>query len=293
MKRLLMCLCVFAFLLASTAFAGGPISVGIHPAPAPNAFGSANWPQWLEWAQWSLRWNLGDVGNPDVHPGAYYTLNGFYEPKDVMVTSGHSWEGSAYPEAPFDAENGNRLHFPLSAETDGSWCFTLQEVAFALTSSDGQLNFISDLAGTTLDGTNRVGVDYGPDGLKGSPDDIVYSGGEGDTTCVHALYYRGPGNAYWPDAPPGLVGPKTSPVIDGRNQPLHGSYSSMGDPEDLQDLLDDTADYLYDNDVSITMEYFIGLTPVVSVHLELNSSLFIDGFESGGTTSWSQEVGAL
>jgi hypothetical protein len=54
--------------------AGAAIDIRIRPSPAPNAFGSPSWPQYLEWARFSLRYGLGDIGLRAVNPSAYHVI---------------------------------------------------------------------------------------------------------------------------------------------------------------------------------------------------------------------------
>lgn len=270
---------VFLFLMFGATAASAAVIIRIQPSPAPNAFGSPSWAPYLNAAQASLQGNLGSTGNPAIDPTAYHVIeDGFYTPQDVMVTSGVSWRGVANPTVPFAAEHGNRLHFGVAIEGDGTECFTLQDVTFVLTSSDGALNFVNSLTGTTLDGTNRVGVDYGPDNLPGGGDDIVLNAGQNDTTCMDALYYRGPGNAYWPDAAARFngVGIPTSPFTD--EQSFFGSASVAKGTPTLQDQINQTVVYMYEENVTITCQYIVGQNPPVSVTLVLRP-LFSDGFE--------------
>ena len=248
-------------LVASAAAAQGPIAMTICPSPAPNAFGSPSYPGWRANALAALQTGgCATSGNRDVDPTAFVPLSLHYQPEDVMVTSFSSWRGTENAPPPFDSELGNRLHCPLRVRGDGSQQFTLADVDFEMTSSDANvLGFTGTLAGTTLDGVNRVGVNFGPDRKPGTLDDEFYTSGEGDAVLLDALYYRGPGNAYWPGGP--------------------------GDPLTGQAALDATAAYIRQNDVEITCSFTV-LDDTASVTLSL-SDLLIDGFESGDFTAWS------
>ncbi len=271
---------LFVFLIIFTMTdASAAVTIRIQPSPAPNAFGSPSWMPYLNAAQASLQGNLGSTGNPAVDPAAYHVLEeGFYTPQDVMVTSGISWRGVANPGVPFDGEHGNRLHFGVAIEGDGVECFTLRDVTFVFTSSDGALNFVSSLAGTTLDGTNRVGLDYGSDNLPGGGDDIVLNAGQNDTTCMDALYYRGPGNAYWPDGAARFtgVGIPSSPFTN--EQSFFRFVSTAKGIPTLQEQINETIAYIYEQNVSITVQYVVGQNPPVSMTLVLRP-LFSNGFE--------------
>jgi hypothetical protein len=59
------------------------------------------------------------------------------------------------------------------------------------------LHFAGNFAGLHYTGTTRFGVDWGPDRIRGTTDDIVYNSGNG-ATLVDEIVYVGVGNAYWP-----------------------------------------------------------------------------------------------
>jgi hypothetical protein len=134
------------------------------------------------------------------------------------------------------------------------------------------------LAGTALDGINQVGLDYGPDNLRGSPGEIVYQNGQADSVCMGAFCCRGPGNAYWPDASPtpGVQGAQaTSHFVDGSDARFFAP--SVGTPT-LQELIDQTSAYVFQENDSITCTYTIAGQAPVSITLRLRP-LFSDGFE--------------
>lgn len=200
-----------------TAPASAGVVVDVFASSAPNAYGSPSWAGYLSNAMTGLRTGVSNVGGSrDTAPTAYEQLNGSFVAGDAMVTSFHSWRGSASPAAPFDAEYGNRLHFGLLAlGTDGTQ-FSLSDVSFSISSSDSYngLGWSGTLAGTTLNGTNRIGVLYGANGVYdyGLGDDILLTGNQADDVLVDALIYGGAGNAFWPQ-PTG--GETEQQAIDG------------------------------------------------------------------------------
>lgn len=229
------------------------------PTVAPNVFGSSSWGGHTQLGQFILRYFPGQGAlSPGLNPIAYQPLRaGLYMPRDVMVTSFNSWWGKENPGPPFTAEYGNRLHSALLVVGDGT-SFTLSDVNFSFLSSDGVLDFVGNLAGTTFNGTTRVGYSYGPDGIFGTPDDVVYQNNEPDTTLVQAFAYLGPGNATWPGA---------------------------GDPSAGQQEIDEMVDYLLSENVTITLSHTIfGYTTGETVLLP---SIFNDGFETGDASAWS------
>jgi hypothetical protein len=171
-------------LCASSAFAM-PVTLEIRASSAPNVFGSPSVPSYTANALSSLENNLGNIGDRNTDPTAYEILNGSYTAGDVMVTSGNSWRGQANPGAPFGAEHGNRLHFGLHVIGDGVVRFRLNDLSFAITSSDAVLDFAGNFAGLTYNAF-RHGIDW-VDGIKGNGNDIVYMAGNG-MTLVDALW---------------------------------------------------------------------------------------------------------
>lgn len=256
----------FASMTPQPALGSGP-NLRAGAVPGPNAFSSTHWASHVQFGQFILRY-LGDcigVLSPGLNPSAYQPLcTGLYMARDAMVTSFSSWWATENPGAPFGGEYGNRLHFPLVIEGDGSLAnkFSLADVNFVLTSSDGVLDYAGDLVGTTCNGTTRVCLDYGPDGVKGTPDDIVMIDNEPDTILMDALYYIGVGNAYWPGGP--------------------------GDPLNGQEAIDATVEHILDESVVITMEYAVYNA---TASIELEPSIFHDGFETGDASAWSAAVG--
>lgn len=248
-------------LVASAAVAQSPLAITICPSPAPNAFGSPSYPGWRANALAALQTGgCATIGDRDLDPTAFVPYTLYYEPEHAMVTSFSSWRGRENSPAPFDDELGNRLHCPLRVRGDGSQQFTLADVDFAMSSNDGNvLGFTGTLAGTTLDGINRVGISFGPDRKPGTLDDEFYVSGESDAVLLDALYYRGPGNAYWPGGP--------------------------GDPLNGQAAIDATVAYIVQNNVQITCSFTV-LDDTASITLSLRG-LLVDGFESGNLAAWS------
>jgi hypothetical protein len=237
------------------------VTIQVRMVSAPNAFGSPSWAQFVENSMQSLILNLGDVGDRYTDPASYHILGNRYEAGDIMVTSFNAWRGYAFPGTPFDGEFGNRLHCGLSAEGDGTIQFNLADVLYMFSSSDHVLDFAGTLDGTTYNGTTRIGLDYGTDRLKGTPDDTWYMSGEVGSTMVDALYYVGVGNAYWPGG---------GPVPSGTEQ----------------SEINATRDQIWGDDVEISCGYFIRGNQT-TILMSVDAPFFLDGFESGDTSGWS------
>ncbi|MGE3935695.1 MAG: hypothetical protein AB7F67_20705, partial [Rhodospirillaceae bacterium] len=195
---------------ALAAFAAAPaaadVIIDVYASSAPNIFGSPSWNGYLSNAMNALQNELSNVGGSrDTIPTAYEQLGGKFVPGDVMVTSFNSWRGVASPAAPFAAELGNRIHFGLLARGTDGMQFSLNQVSYNVTSSDSGniLGFAGNLAGTTLNGTTRIGVDYGTNGVwdNGGGDDILLVANQNDAFLMDALIYVGVGNAFWPTVP--------------------------------------------------------------------------------------------
>jgi len=226
--------------LAATAAppAAADVIIDVYASSAPNIFGSPSWGGYLSNAMNALQNELSNVGGSrDTTPTAYEQLGDKFVPGDVMVTSFNSWRGVANPAAPFAAEFGNRIHFGLLARGTDGMQFSLSEVNYNVTSSDSGnfLGFAGNLAGTTLNGTTRIGVLYGTNGVwdNGGGDDILLVANQNDAFLMDALIYVGVGNAFWPTVP--TDGPTGQDAlnnfaawIDLNVQTITGTYS-IGD----------------------------------------------------------------
>ena len=197
---------VAALLLVSSAGSSlGAILIQVFPSPAPNAFGSPSWnPGYVQNALNALENGLSSVGNPATTPTAYYQVATEGD-RDNIVTGFPSWHGFANPGAMFGAafanELGNRLHFGVHILGNGAQ-FSLSELSFDMESTDAGdiFQFVGDFS-TPSDvySATRVGINYGPDHIKGTADDVRISSGPA-TQLVDELVYVGVGNALAPDS---------------------------------------------------------------------------------------------
>ena len=161
------------------------IQMTVYPSIAPNAFGSPSWTGYAANAMTALENGINAVGDPANDPKAYYQV-GSITPQDNIVTGFPSWLGQANPAAPFDSELGNRLHFGVAIQGNGTQ-FSLSELSFDMSSSDPSdyLGFTGDFSG---DDYSAVRVGY-----IAATNTWVTSGP--GTQLVDALYYVGVGNA--------------------------------------------------------------------------------------------------
>ena len=242
--------------VCGSAALSGPVTLDVRASSAPNGFGSPSWSAYSANALSSLEFNSGSIGDRSTDPTAYEIAPSHVAAGEFMVTSFNSWRGVAGPTGAFASELGNRMHFGLHAYGDGSTQFALEDLTFAIHSSDpgDLLVFTGDFIGYGYNGTTRYGVNWGADRVKGGGDDTYYLAGNG-TTLVDELVYVGVGNAFWPGGP--------GDPADGRTE---------------QEIIDDVASWVYSNpNFSITGSYWIngdtGTDTVMIVPLPSASAL--------------------
>jgi hypothetical protein len=198
MKKLItISIVLFVMFLAGYSTAG--VTIDVFASSAPNAAaGASSWSSYVPNALYALENGLSSVGDRSTDPTAYEQASAIVDPWEIAVTSFTSWRGTVSPSDPFDSEWGNRMHFGLHAYGDGTTQFKLEDLTFELHSSDptDSLIFTGDFIGYNYS-TTRFGVNWGPDRIRGTADDVRYTSGNG-TTLVDELGYVGVGNAWWP-----------------------------------------------------------------------------------------------
>lgn len=204
MKNRVVCLLLVSVLtamLSSAAFAVAfpGITMDVVASSAPNGYGSPSWGGYAANALTGLENGLSSVGDRSTNPTGYEAAPAVVLPGEIEVTTFKSWRGQANPTGAFAAELGNRMHFGLHAYGDGYSQFALNDLTFALHSSDidDSLVYTGNFIGYSYNGTTRYGINWGDDRVKGGGDDTVYTSGNG-TTLVDELVYVGVGNAWWP-----------------------------------------------------------------------------------------------
>ncbi len=176
---------------------GDPFTISVFPSFAPNVFGSPSYPTWESNALTALIGGSSTGGNSTL-PSYYEQIpNGANVPLWI-VTDFPSWHALANPGVVFGpafaGELGNRLYFNLHINGNG-FSFNIAQLSFQATSTDAG-NFLGYTipAGSFNYSTAIVGMNYGPNGVKGGGDDFYITSGS-NTQFVNELFYRGSGNA--------------------------------------------------------------------------------------------------
>lgn len=198
-------LCASVALLAPASVASANLTTfEVIPAFAPKGPESPNWTNYVVNALAGIQQNQ-DVGSRLLTPAAYERVSGYIPPSEIVYTPFNSWRGVADPNplAPgFTGEFGNRVHFGLHVVGTADWTFALSDIEWTLDSDDSTNYF--DQAGNFV-GVNysatRVGIDYGPDGVKGGVDDTILNAGQPGTTPVNELLYVGVGDGFFSSEP--------------------------------------------------------------------------------------------
>lgn len=180
----------------------------VIPAFAPNGPNSPKWSNYILAAIGGIQ-DDQDVGDRSTNPGAYERVSGYIPPTEMMYTNFNSWRGVAAPNplaAPFSSEFGNRVHFGLHVVGSEDWEFALADLTWELDSDDitNYFDQSGDFSLATYSPT-RVGINYGPDGVKGGGDDMILNSGQPGTTKVNELVYVGVGDGFFVDEPGALT----------------------------------------------------------------------------------------
>jgi hypothetical protein len=173
------------------------ISISVFPSLAPNVYGSLSYPAWENNAIAGLMTGSSTSGDPTL-PSFYQQIaNGANIP--IWIASEFpSWLLQANPGTVFGpayaGELGNRLYFNLHVVGNGQ-LFSISQLSFQATSTDaGNFLGFNVNAGNYNYNSGYVGLNYGPDGIKGTGDDILITSGP-NTQLINELFARGSGNA--------------------------------------------------------------------------------------------------
>jgi hypothetical protein len=186
---------LIALMLAVTVQAS-EIEIHVFTALAPNAYGSPSFGQWQSNAVAAMANGATSYGDP-TKP-TYFQVGSSYNSDQVVVTGFNSWLGKADPGSVYGSayasELGNRMTFPLLILGNGNR-FSISQLSFVGTSSDFWDGLGFSYAGGYTYSAGYVGLNYGADGIKGTADDFLVTGGA-DTQLVDELWGRGSGNSY-------------------------------------------------------------------------------------------------
>jgi hypothetical protein len=190
-------LAIAAVALSSSALlpqsAQAAVSVQVIPSIAPNAFGSPNYAAYQANAVNAIENGLSTLGSGAARYDAL-TSGSNVDFRSVLATGFESWRGVAAPNMPtYSGEYGNRIHFGVRVLGNGTK-FSAADVAFSASSTDsGNVLGFSFPAGVFTYNAGNVGIDYGPNLVKGGGDDTIITSGL-NTQLVDEFIGRGPGN---------------------------------------------------------------------------------------------------
>lgn len=204
-------------------------TITVIPWVAPNLFGSPSF-QGAEVNQFNaVRAGASSAGTPGT-PTYYEAISGPIAYGNIIATNFNSWKGTADPGAPFGSELGNRIHYGLFINGNGSQ-FSISQLSLAFdgngTGDPFDVDFGTGYQYSPYDGVGGyVGILRGTDGQLGTGDDVFITAGA-DTQQVDALIGRGSGmaDAVYCGAVPdtsGPCGPANQSYIDAEIATLQG-----------------------------------------------------------------------
>jgi len=181
-----------AALLLGFVSSANAATIDVTPWVAPNVFGSPSYAAAEANAIYALYHNLNSYGAAGP---TQFNAQSNVTSAEVIVTGFNSWRGVAAPGAPFQNELGNRMHFGLLINGDGTQ-FSISQLSFAATSTDpfNALAF-SRAPGAYQYGAGFQGILKGQDGVLFTGDDIFVTSGA-NTQLVDGLVGRGSGNSF-------------------------------------------------------------------------------------------------
>ncbi|MDG2381050.1 MAG: hypothetical protein P8N76_05210 [Pirellulaceae bacterium] len=222
-----LCACAMGFGLASQADSA-LMTFDVTPAFAPKGPESPKWSNYVLNAIAGVQ-SKTNIGNRETSASAYEVIDRRIRPEEIIYTPFHSWRATANPNpeftVPFLGEFGNRFHFGLHLVGSADRQFALNDINWQLESDDvgGYFNQSGSLAGATYSAT-RVGIDWGPDGMRGGGDDGILSGGQPGTDLVNEFIYVGIGDGFYSSEPTAMTDQ------DDINITLADIYDGCADP---------------------------------------------------------------
>ncbi|MES2391247.1 MAG: PEP-CTERM sorting domain-containing protein [Acidobacteriota bacterium] len=188
-------------LFGAVAVAHADPTITVTPWLAPNHHGSPSYDGAAQNAIYALSHGLTTYGSGTEQ---FLAQSDVYAP-ETIVTDFNSWDGIADPVGL--NELGNRMTFGLAIDGNGSQ-FSIAELSFSGTSSDGDGLGYDSAAGSFDYSDIYVGVVYGSGGS------ITYITSGPNTQLVDALYAAGVGNAYSATCPSCTTSQKQAAIND-------------------------------------------------------------------------------
>ncbi len=182
------------FIVAGLSFAAPVITIVQSVGPG---FGSPNLYDYTQNALTGLLFGTTNV-NSFVGNGSgsavYNRLVGAANVTQVIDTTGqfNSWLGLA-PGA-IAGEFGNRLYFGLIVKDTNP--FSLSNLVYVDGFYASPTNIFFNTPADTYDGVTTIGINYGPNNVRGGGDDIIYQGGQANNLLVNEIYYSGYSNTF-------------------------------------------------------------------------------------------------
>jgi hypothetical protein len=179
---------LFAVVACLTLWAGaalaGPL-VYVVPSISPDpVLNLSTYEDWSTNALIALQ--DGTTTNGAAGP-SYYAQIASFAATDVIGTNFPYWKGELNPIGLFAGQTGNGLAFGTAIYGNGQQ-FSMDNVSYAD-------NFFGHPFSANLSaygyGPRMVGINYGPDGIRGTADDVVYNTPGNASSLVDALFFSG------------------------------------------------------------------------------------------------------
>lgn len=182
------------FRIPPVNLSGNPkVAINIYPSASPNT-SSTSRPAWRTNAMEFLQSGIRLAANRSQPTN--FVVSRVLEVGDLLVSTNPValWRGELNPPSPFDNERGCYMFFCVTIASQIP--FNLDGFQWRLQGSDPDLGLF--YAGRLTNSTyfaQRVGIWYGPDGIKGTADDVRIESGTG-TQLVNELYYTGVASSF-------------------------------------------------------------------------------------------------
>lgn len=213
MKKMYQLAAVAAGILTATgAHAQTAPTITVIPWIAPNTFGSPSFDPAAQNQFNAVRAGASSAGTAGT-PTYYQAISGPVAYGANIATNFNSWMGNANPGPGFGSELGNRIHYGIQINGNGTQ-FSISQLSLQFdgngTGDPFDYNFGQGYQYSAYGsgGGGYVGILKGLDGIVGTADDVFITSGA-DTQLVDALIGRGSGiaDAVYCGAVPDTSGP--------------------------------------------------------------------------------------